>query len=252
MSEPAWTDPLLQAPHEAADKQARVRAMFASIARSYDLNNRLHSFGLDQRWRSRVVKLAKLSPHDRVLDVACGTGDLTLAFARALVRSGNGKLESDQVIGLDYTPEMLELARPKAPGITFIEGDARQLPFADQSFDVLSIAFGIRNVQGPVAAMTEFARVLRPGGRLLILEFSEPQQPMIRRLNRFYTHSIMPRTASWIAGDRSGAYRYLPKSVESFISRDAMLAMMRDAGLIDQRACPMTFGVAVCYVAIKP
>lgn len=249
-SRPAWTrDDLAGNPHLVTDKPRRVQRMFSSIARAYDLNNRLHSFGRDQAWRRAAVRLAQVSPGDRVLDVACGTGDLALAFARA---------GAADVVGLDFTPAMLDLARRKAASMAkrfaarvpqFIQGDALAIPFGDASFDVVSIAFGIRNVEKVEAALAEFRRVLRPrAGRLVVLEFSQPRFTLLRVLNQLYTTRLMPLTASLIAGDRSGAYRYLPRSIATFPEGEAFMRLMRDAGFarISQRR--MTFGVCTAYL----
>lgn len=221
--------------------------MFGAIAHRYDLNNRLHSFGRDQAWRRVAVSEAALRPGDAVLDVACGTGDLASAFARA----GAGS-----VTGLDFTPEMLAIARRRFSGkratrdVQWIEGDAQALPMADGSFDVVSIAFGIRNVADPARAIREFRRVLRPGGRLVILEFSRPKSRLIAGLNDFYCGKIMPRTATLVSGDRSGAYRYLPTSVATFAGRAELAAMMRAAGFTGITQKPLTYGVCVCYRGI--
>jgi demethylmenaquinone methyltransferase/2-methoxy-6-polyprenyl-1,4-benzoquinol methylase len=249
-TEPAWSpEALAEDPHRRDDKPERVRTMFAAIAGRYDLNNRLHSFGLDQRWRRRAVAAARVDPTTVVVDVACGTGDLSEAFAAA---------GASRVIGIDYTPQMLEIARTKAsrrggPAATieYREGDAMALDLPDASCDVLSIAFGIRNVADPARAFREFERVLRPGGRLVVLEFSEPRNPLIRALNALYTRRIMPWTASVIAGDRSGAYRYLPKSIATFLTPEGLAHLARTAGFADVRAMPLTFGVCTVTVASK-
>lgn len=244
----AWTpDTLSGNPHARGDKADRVRRMFSAIARSYDLNNRLHSFWQDQAWRRAAVRLVRPTPQDRVLDVACGTGDLTLAFAHANPAPAT-------VTGLDFTPQMLDVARCKArqADASFVEGDAMNLPFADASFDVLSIAFGIRNVSEPDRALREFRRVLSPGGRLVILEFGEPRQGVLRWLNNVYTRRVMPLTASIIARDTSGAYRYLPKSVASFLDPAALARSVADAGFTDVMQHPLTFGVCVATTARVP
>jgi len=220
--------------------------MFAAIARSYDLNNRVHSLWRDQAWRRFAVRAAEIRASDRVLDVACGTGDLTQAFAR----SG-----AAQVVGLDFTVEMLEIAgvkrdhlpREQADRIAYMQGDAMALPFGDAEFDVVSIAFGIRNVQRPADAISEFARVLRPGGRLIVLEFDTPRLAPVRLFNRFYAGWLMPRTATLVARDRSGAYRYLPRSVGSFMSRDEVAAQLEASGLERVTAKPLSLGICVCY-----
>jgi demethylmenaquinone methyltransferase/2-methoxy-6-polyprenyl-1,4-benzoquinol methylase len=250
-----------------ADKRTRVQKMFAAIAPSYDINNRLHSLWMDQRWRKKAVKLAELKPSDHIVDVACGTGDLTLAFARALLshghNMGNDWLKPKQVVGIDFTFEMLPIACNKTgfdlsngwgdrlgsldQTTGFINGDAQSLPLPDQSADVTSIAFGIRNVQNPFIALKEFHRILRPGGRVIILEFSLPTNPILRGLYNFYFRKILPRTATLISGDKTGAYKYLPESVNTFITREKMMQMMTEAGFEKVEQFPLTFGVCVCY-----
>jgi demethylmenaquinone methyltransferase/2-methoxy-6-polyprenyl-1,4-benzoquinol methylase len=253
--EPAWTDPLLANPHAVADKATRVNKMFSAIAPSYDLNNRLHSLWMDQHWRNVAVKMAGVKTGETVVDVACGTGDLTLKFARASHRAG-GKA----VVGIDFTYEMLPIATRKALKYhhahfknlpQFINGDAMALPLPDASADILSIAFGIRNVSDWGKAIDEFSRVLRPGGRLIILEFSLPTNPVMRGLYNFYFRKIMPRTATLISGDKTGAYKYLPESVNTFISREAMQSRMAAAGFASIAAKPLTFGICVCYRGVK-
>jgi demethylmenaquinone methyltransferase/2-methoxy-6-polyprenyl-1,4-benzoquinol methylase len=268
----AWDDALLQNPHAVADKRKRVQNMFAAIAPSYDLNNRLHSLWMDQRWRKKAVKLAELKPTDQVVDVACGTGDLTLKFANALVWREQAANDAGRVLGIDFTYQMLPLAREKwlsngllysrptdlnvhpsvARSVQWINGDAQSLPIPNASTDVLSIAFGIRNVADPAAAIREFRRVLRPGARLIILEFSLPTNPVLRGLYNFYFRKILPTTATLISGDKTGAYKYLPESVNTFIGRDQMMGMMTAAGFAKVEQFPMTFGVCVAYRGIVP
>jgi demethylmenaquinone methyltransferase/2-methoxy-6-polyprenyl-1,4-benzoquinol methylase len=263
---PEWDEELLRNPHEVADKRRRVQKMFAAIAPSYDLNNRLHSLWMDQAWRRKAVKLAGLSETDTVVDVACGTGDLSIKFAEALYPLALPE-RVGQVTGIDFTFEMLPIAVRKwrghgivehqrdGPGpnsgaaefVKFINGDAQALPLPDACCDVVSIAFGIRNVAAPAAAVGEFFRVLRPGGRLIILEFSLPTNPVLRGLYNTYFRKVLPRTATLISGDKTGAYKYLPESVNTFIGREQMAGMMRDAGFKDVSQHPMTFGVCVAY-----
>ncbi|HYE20370.1 MAG TPA: ubiquinone/menaquinone biosynthesis methyltransferase [Tepidisphaeraceae bacterium] len=270
---PVWDDALLANPHAAADKRARVQRMFAAIAPSYDINNRLHSLWMDQRWRRRAVRLAELKATDRVVDVACGTGDLTIEFLSRLsqLTAGAGLgLATTQVTGIDFTYEMLPIARRKViraverdeeddgdlvavkRAIHFLNGDALALPLPDASADVVSIAFGIRNVADPLAALREFRRVLRPGGRVIVLEFSLPTNRVLRGLYNFYFRKVLPRTATWISRDKTGAYKYLPESVNTFIGRGEMLEMMAKAGFERAEAVPLTFGVCVCYRGVVP
>ncbi len=243
-----WTpDDLAASPHDATDKARRVQTMFAGIARAYDLNNRVHSLGRDQAWRRRAVRLATLKPTDDVLDVACGTGDLTELLAAAGPAS---------VIGVDFTDAMLDIAREKAsrrsrrgdgPEPEYRSGDAMSLAFGDASVDVVTIAFGIRNVAEPARAIAEFRRVLRPGGRLVILEFSEPSNPILRAGCNLYTRRIMPLTATLLSGDRTGAYRYLPRSVQTFLDREEMVRAMEAGGFGDVTQHTMSLGICVGY-----
>ena len=272
----AWRDEeLASSPHDRADKPDKVRRMFAAIAHAYDLNNRVHSGWRDQAWRREAVRLAGVRPGDACLDAACGTGDLTRALAAA--RTG----PPARVVGLDFTPEMLDIAREKptriglggqrgveragggAGGngwgsggsggvIEYVRGDAMALPFADAEFDAVTIAFGIRNVAEPPRALAEFFRVLKPGGRLVVLEFATPLNPIIRAANAFYTGVVMPRTATLLARDRSGAYKYLPRSIDTFLDRDALSSAIADAGFADVTQRPMTFGVCAAHRGVRP
>ncbi len=248
-AQPAWTQKDMANPHVVSDKAARVNKMFTAIAPSYDLNNHLHSLWLDHYWRRVAVRMAAVKPTDVVADIACGTGDLSFAFKRA---------DPQRVIGLDFCHAMLQGAMKKtaARGLTtgrvnFFEGDALRLPLQNQSVDVVSIAFGIRNVADWGAAVDEFYRVLKPGGRLIILEFSLPSNAVLRGLYNFYFRHVLPRTATLISGDNSGAYHYLPQSVNTFISRDLMINRMSSTGFGDVTARRLTGGICYCYYGVR-
>jgi len=249
--EPAWDESALASPHDEKTKAARVNRMFDAIAESYDLNNRVHSLWRDQAWRRKAVGLAGVREGvDRVVDVACGTGDLTFAFAAA------GPAE---VVGIDFVPRMIEIAKRKKEwhlggGWLRVEpdfrvGDATALDGIESEYaDIVSIAFGIRNVDEPMKALREFRRILRSGGRLMVLEFGLPRSRMLRAFYHFYFNQVMPRTATLLSRDRSGAYRYLPRSVQTFIGRDAMVEMMKEAGFGEVSIHPMTFGICIGYL----
>lgn len=249
-STPAWSDADLADPHAATDKAARVRSMFGAICRRYDLNNRVHSLWLDQGWRRAAVRAADVKPGDAALDVACGTGDLTQALARTA---------ASRVVGVDFTPAMLDLARrkrsqlpaPVASRIEYVEGDAQALPFPDATFDAATIAFGLRNVAEPARAIAELARVLRPGGRVVILEFERPRLAPVRAFHAWYGGRLMPRTAAWLAGDRTGAYRYLPRSVETFMPRGELCASLERAGFRAVEARPLTLGICAWVRGVR-
>ncbi len=243
VSEPAWDADLLRAPHEAADKRERVRRMFDAIAPRYRLVNALFSGGRDAAWRRRTVAVAEVGPDDDVLDVACGTGDLARAFLRAGPRS---------VVGCDFSHRMLREATgivSAGDSIRWCEADALQLPWRAGVFSVVSCAFGVRNFQDLDAGLSEMHRVLRPGGRCVILEFTRPNRRLARGLYEFYTGKVMPVLASLVSGDKTGAYRYLPRSVVSFVEPAILCGMLERVGFVGVEQSPMTFGAVTVYFA---
>ncbi len=241
MGEQVWSEPLLQAPHEASDKAQRVRRMFDAIAPRYELVNSLFSAGRDTYWRRRAVEQARVSATDDVLDVACGTGDFARAFAAAQPRS---------VVGCDFAHEMLRRAKDRSPRTcTWLEADALCLPFAGRRFSIVSCAFGVRNFQDLDAGLREMRRVLIPGGRAVILEFIRPSKPWIRRAYEAYSTRLMPAAAAWVSGDRTGAYRYLPRSVNSFLSSTQLDNRLLEAGFARCQVTPLTFGIVTLFMA---
>ncbi len=251
---PSWTpDQLQRDPHANPQKATRVQSMFSAIAPSYDLNNRIHSFGLDQSWRRRTVReianrLGSLRDK-KILDVACGTGDLTELLYAAGANATGG----------DYTPAMLEIAKSKSRKFSdfglrlrYLDADATQLAFDNASFDAVTIAFGLRNVSSPEKAIAEFFRVLRPGGTLAILEFDQPRSKFVRFFHNLYTERVMPFTATLIARDRSGAYKYLPRSVATFLSPQGIAQFAAASGFERIQHHSLTFGTCALTLATRP
>jgi demethylmenaquinone methyltransferase/2-methoxy-6-polyprenyl-1,4-benzoquinol methylase len=217
-----------------------VRAMFGRIARRYDLANHLLSGGADFLWRRRAAKIVSgWQPRD-VLDLATGSGDLALAI--------QGRSPEARIVAADFSPEMLEVARRKGVANTVV-ADALQLPFESGSFDVVTVAFGLRNMADWDRALSEMARVLRAGGHLLVLDFSIPTGAL-RPAYRFYLHRCLPLFASIVTGQKA-AYDYLGGSIEKFPSGSAMLGMIERNGFSNAAAEPLTGGIATIYSAQK-
>lgn len=229
-------------PSEASD----VSRMFSRIAGRYDRANRVLSLGRDVGWRHRLIQRANLQANDVVLDVCTGTAELARDFAHAD--------PSLTVYGVDFARPMLDVGqgklRPHASASMLLEGDAHRLPFADASVDVASIAFGLRNLDDYRVGIAEMGRVLRPGGRLLILEFATPPSPFVRAYYFPYLRYVLPRLGGWITGDRA-AYSYLDRTIRAFPSPDVVSGMMRDAGLAEVTYERLSMGIAVLYRGIS-
>ena len=227
---------------------AKIAGMFDAIASRYDLLNHVLSGGQDLYWRWRAVRRLRLTGTEQVLDLCTGTCDV----ARTIVRRRLAR----RVLGIDFSAEMLRVGQRKLRGegrealIPLVRADAMRLPAASGSMDAVTIAFGIRNVQDASVALREVARVLKPGGRLAILEFSTPSQPVIRAAYLWYFRNILPRLGRMVS--RHGeAYAYLPASVESFTPPTDFLTQLERAGLTRCEAVPLTFGVVYLYVASR-
>jgi demethylmenaquinone methyltransferase/2-methoxy-6-polyprenyl-1,4-benzoquinol methylase len=231
-------------------RQARIRRMFDGVAPRYDLLNHLLSFNIDRSWRRRTTRLVPPRGDAPILDVCTGTGDLALAYDRAAA----GRL---RVVGADFSHEMLARAARKAERLgaaarlRFVEADAQRLPFPDNHFQIVCVAFGLRNVTDPERGLAEMVRVARPGGRVAILEFSRPRGWLFGRLYRFYFRRLLPLVGRAVSRDRE-AYSYLPASVMEFPDGEALAERLRGHGLTEVTWQPFTFGIATLYVGVKP
>lgn len=213
---------------------------FDEIARDYDRMNHLMTAGLDRCWRKRAVQ----GLHGKVLDVACGTGDMVVELLRTRHAA------SLQVTGVDLSEEMLAIAKRKAPQAEYRLADAEHLPFGDASFDAVTCAFGVRNFVHLEQGLKEMVRVLKPGGRMAILELATPDSPFIRFFYNIYTRRIIPWLGSRIAGNRE-AYTYLPSSIERFPKGTAMVDKLKAAGGRTVEHRKLTFGVCRLYILVK-
>lgn len=225
----------------------RIRQMFGEIAGRYDFMNHFLSAGTDIYWRSRTVKLAAPAGPDPILDVCTGTGDLAFAWRKA---AGTGT----SVLATDFTHRMLRLATEKRGdrNVQFLEADTLYLPFRNNQFQIVSVAFGLRNVSSTIGGLEEMARVCRPGGRVVVLEFSIPDNRILSRLYQWYFRNVLPRLGQLLVRNRQMAYEYLPQSVSEFPDGSELAAIMEEAGLERVSWKSLTGGVAVIYIGYKP
>jgi demethylmenaquinone methyltransferase / 2-methoxy-6-polyprenyl-1,4-benzoquinol methylase len=226
--------------------------MFGEIAGRYDFLNHLLSLNFDRYWRWRTVRLVPPRPGTSILDVCTGTGDLALAYHRA----ARGEAE---IVAADFTHEMLVIGRWKGERagaetarLAFVEADAQSLPLPSDQFDIVCVAFGLRNVADADAGLTEMTRVCAPGGRVAVLEFSSPQWQPFKAVYGWYFRNVLPRVGQLIARNRESAYSYLPESVGEFPQGEALAERMRAAGLTEVTHRALTLGIATIYVGKKP
>jgi demethylmenaquinone methyltransferase/2-methoxy-6-polyprenyl-1,4-benzoquinol methylase len=231
-----------------SEKGEKIQVMFGSIAPRYDFLNRLLSLGIDRRWRKKAVRLVKYREGSRILDVATGTGDVALEIARSTPASV-------KITGADFCREMVELGQakvansPYAERIDFKVAPCEDLPFQNNTFDSITIAFGIRNVVDRRLGLAEMWRVLRPGGRIIILEFSTPRSQFFKQIYYFYFRRLLPVIGGLFS--RYNAYKYLPDSVLEFPSHEEFSQMVADAGFRNIHIHPLTFGIATIYAGEK-
>lgn len=229
-------------------KGAQVEAMFDNIAPAYDFMNRAMTFGIDRGWRKKVVKSVVAAQPKAILDVATGTGDLAIQLARAVTDA--------TVTGIDLSEGMLSVGRKKVEEakldnrVVLTQGDCLALPFPDNSFDVVTVAFGVRNFEHLNKGYAEMARVLRPGGMLFVLELTTPTSPIVKPFYKLYTKGVIPMLGRMVSHD-SRAYSYLPESIAAMPQGKRMLAMMENAGFHECSLRQLTLGVSTIYVGRK-
>lgn len=240
------------------EKQSLVTSVFSSVASSYDIMNDLMSLRLHRVWKDAFVNQMSPSPSMQILDVAAGTADISIRIAHAIHRAG-GWANSGSLTVSDINDDMLSVARnrlssPQIPfsvhPLTFVVADAQQLPFEDNSFDLYSISFGMRNVPQPQLALQEAFRVLRPGGRFLMLEFAAVDNPFVSTAYDAWSFNVIPLMGRFVANEH--AYRYLVESIRRFPKQEEFLSMLQQSGFVLAQATDYTFGVATCYSAFKP
>lgn len=253
---------------EQVDKSGdRIQKMFGEISGRYDFLNHFLSGGVDYYWRWRTVRRIRPAGDSPILDVCTGTGDLAIAYWK---KAGG----TTAVVGTDFTPEMLDIARvktakmgihaeaasseanvssssTKAP-LTFQQADTMELPLDSDLYQIVSVAFGLRNVSDTVAGLKEMTRVCKPGGQVAVLEFSMPRNKLFGAVYRWYFRNILPRIGQLLASNSEAAYKYLPQSVSEFPQDEELAGLMEQAGLTDITWTPLTFGIATLYAGRKP
>lgn len=232
-----------------SEKEKAVQKMFSSIARFYDLNNSLLSFGLHHRWKRRALQTAELQPGDRVADIGAGTADLSILAAEAVGEKGS-------VVAVDLNEPMLRIGRKKlaAAGSAHAAcalGNAEGLPLPDGAFDAVLTGFCMRNVSDLDQSLREIHRVLKPGGRIVCLEFSRPQRPLFRKLYDFYSFTLLPKIGTWVSKDRTGVYEYLPDSIRRFPDQAALCRKLEEVGFKGVRYQNLTGGIVAIHTGTR-
>lgn len=225
-------------------KRRHVRRLFATIADRYDLITWLLSYGQDARWKARLIREARISPHERALDLACGTGDIAFAAAEAGARA---------VVGLDVTVRMLELADAKQPAarlVRFVAGDMSALPFPSSTFDLVTTGYGLRNVPDLDKAIAEIERVLHPKGRLLSLDFNRPASAIVRAAYLAYL-AVVGSALGWVLHRDPDTYRYIPESIKRYPGAEGVADRLRASGFAEVRVIPLLLGLMTLHVARK-
>lgn len=241
------TDLTLPSVHNAESKKARVTRMFNDISKHYDFLNHFLSFGIDRSWRSELVNALKHHKPKKILDMATGTGDLAIALT---------KINPEKIIGIDLAGNMLQLGLKKikvkqlTDRIELREGDSENLSFPENSFDAVTVAFGVRNFENLDSGLKEAFRVLKPGGIFAILEFSHPEKFPLSFLYKVYFHYFLPFIGKIISSDRS-AYTYLPESVKTFPYGFALTSLLENIGFLEVTYKPLTFGICCLYTGKK-
>ena len=232
------------------DKVGRVAGVFHSVAAKYDVMNDLMSMGIHRLWKRQTIEMSGVRTGHKVLDLAGGTGDLTLKFSEIVGPEG-------QVILADINDSMIKVGRDKlidkgvVGNVNYVQANAESLPFPDNTFDCITIAFGLRNVTDKQAALESMARVLKPGGRLLVLEFSKTDNPMLTKVYDTYSFNILPKIGKLIADDEE-SYRYLAESIRMHPDQETLKGMMEQAGLVNCRFHNMTGGIVALHFGMKP
>lgn len=233
--------------NDDATKKEQVAKMFDNISAKYDFLNHFLSLNIDKGWRKKILKRVKTIKHDSILDVATGTGDLAILLSKA---------NPEKIVGLDLSAGMLAVGEKKVEKanlsnlISMQQGDSENLPFEDESFDVVTVAFGVRNFENLEKGLAELHRVLKTGGRLFVLEFSQPQKFPFKQVYRFYFKNILPTLGKIVSKDAS-AYTYLPASVDAFPYGDAFIGKLNNTGFKQSSQQTVTFGVATIYESLK-